>query len=82
MRENVIYLIAIMYELNEQNNFDDEKLNVKSLSRFLIKTFEEKSNVELTKTFVIEISDLLRQIKSVYKHDDIIQNIIQVKVLN
>ena len=76
MRENVIYLIAIMYELNEQNNFDNEKLNVKSLSRFLIKTFEKKSNVELTKTFVIEISDLLRQIKSVYKHDDIIQNII------
>ena len=72
MRKDIIYLIAIMYELNEQNNLDNEKSNIKSLSRFLIKIFEKKSNVELTKVFIIEISNLLRQIKSAYKHDNII----------
>ena len=72
MRKNIIYLIAIIYELNEQNNLDNEKSNIKSLSKFLIKIFEKKSNVELTKVFIIEISNLLRQIKSAYKHDNII----------
>ena len=56
----MIYLIAILYELNEQNDFDNEKLNVKSLSRFLIEAFKKKSSVELKKIFVIKTSNLLR----------------------
>ena len=60
MKKDVIYLITIMYELNKQNDFDDEKLNVKSLSKSLIKTFKKKLNVELTKVFAIKASNLLR----------------------
>ena len=72
----MIYLIIIIYELNEQNDFNNKKL----LLKFLVKTFREKSNIELTKIFVIEISNLLRRIKNAYKHDDILQNIIQIKI--
>ena len=61
-----------MYELSEQNNLDNEKSNVKSLSKFLIEAFEEKLNVKLTKIFIVEASNLLRQIKSVYKYNDVI----------
>ena len=76
MRKDVIYLITIMYELNEQNDFDNKKLNIKSSSRPLIKAFKKKLNVESTKIFTIKASNLLRQIKSVYKYDNVIQNII------
>ena len=48
----------------------------------MIKFFKKELNVESTKVFIIKILNLLRQIKSVYKHNDIIQDIIQTKVLN
>ena len=72
MREDVTYLIIIIYKFNKQNDLDDKKSNVKSLSKSLIKIFKEKSSVKSTKVFVIEASNLLRQIKSVYKYDDVI----------
>ena len=60
MKKDMIYLIAILYKLNEQNNLDDEKSNIKSSSKLLIKTFKKKLNVKSKKTFVIEVSNLLR----------------------
>ena len=56
----MIYLIMIIYEFNEQNDFNNEKLNKKSLLReFLIKTFKEKLNIKLSKVFAINASNLL-----------------------
>ena len=72
IKRSVTYLIAIIYEFNKQNNPNNEKSNIKLLLKFLIKAFREKSNIELTKIFIIEISNLLRRIKNVYKHDNII----------
>ena len=72
VKKNIIYLIAIIYKLNEQNNFDNEKLNIKSSSKLLIKTFKKKLNVKSTKIFIIKVSNLLRQIKNAYKHDNVI----------
>ena len=61
MKENVICLIAIIYDLSEQNDFNNEKLNIKSLLRgFLIRTFKKKLNIKLIKAFIIETSNLLR----------------------
>ena len=70
-----------MYELNEQDSLNNKKSNIKSLLKSLIEVFRKKLNVELKKAFAVEISNLLRQIKKVYKYDDIIQNIIQIKIL-
>ena len=73
IKENMIYLVTIIYDFNEQNNFNDEKSSVESsLRRLLIKAFREKSSVKSTKVFVVEALDLLRQIKSVYEYDDVI----------
>ena len=72
MKKDIIYLITIIYKFNKQNDLDNEKLNIKLLSRFLIKAFKEKLNVKSTKVFVIKISNLLRQIKNVYKYNNVI----------
>ena len=46
----------------------------------MIKIFRKKSNIESKEVFTVEVSNLLRQIKKIYEHDNIIQNIIQIKV--
>ena len=38
MKKSLIYLIMIMYEFNEQNSLNNEKLNVESLLKFLTET--------------------------------------------
>ena len=55
----MIYLIIIIYEFNEQNDFNNKKSNIKLLLKFLIKIFRKKLNIKLTKIFIIEISNLL-----------------------
>ena len=45
---------------------------MKSLLKFSIKVSRKKSSVESKKILVIEILDLLRQIKKVYEYDNII----------
>ena len=82
VKKDITYLIAIMYELSEQNNLDDEKSNIKSSSRSLTKAFKKELNVKSKKTSAIETSNLLHQIKNAYEHDDVIQDIIQIKVSN
>ena len=72
IKKNVTFLIAIIYEFNEQNDLNNKKLNKKLLLRFLTKKIRKKSNIKSTKKFIIKISNLLRRIKNAYKHDDII----------
>ena len=46
----------------------------------MAKAFRKKLNIKLIKIFVIEILNLLYRIKNVYKYNNIIQNIIQIKI--
>lgn len=71
-----------MYKFNKQNDLNNKKLNIKLLLKFLIKTFRKRSSVKLIKAFIIEILNLLREIKSVYEYNNIILNIIQINILN
>ena len=69
-----------MYKLSEQNNPNNEKSSVELSLRPLAEASKKKSNIESKEAFIAEASNLLRQIKSAYKHDDTIQNIIQAKM--
>ena len=66
------YLIIIIYKFNEQNDLNNKKLNIKLLLKILIKTSQKKSNIELTKIFIIKILNILRRIKNVYEYNNII----------
>ena len=59
MKISVIYLAFIIYELNEQNNLNNRKLNIKLLLNPLIKVFKEKFNFKLIETSIINIQRLL-----------------------
>ena len=53
MKISVIYVIIIIYELSEQNNLDNKKLNIKLLSKPSIKVFKEEFNIKLIKTLLL-----------------------------
>lgn len=77
---SAIYLAAILYELSEQDDPNDEESSVESSLGPLADDSREESSVESTEDSAAETSDLLRRIKDAYEHDNVIQDIIQAKM--
>ena len=77
--ENVVTIIVILYDLNEKNKFENEKLNLNRSKMFLKKYESKKNQKKFSIKFIIVQSNIIKRIVKTYFNDMTFQRIIQNK---